>query len=94
MFDSVLVDTQLMGLPKGYAGIKEEFVSFKYQLDNYLGTVDPALAEATQWATQQDGIIQLAALPEPRQKHARTLSYILSQLLSGVHDAVSATMRC
>ena len=76
MVDNMLEDTQLLGRPKGYAGNKEEFANFKYQLVSYLGAVDPTLAEAAQMATQHDGIIQLAALAEPRQKHARTLSYL------------------
>ena len=83
MVDNLLVDTRLLGRPKGYSGNKEEFANFKYQLVNYLGAVDTALAEAAQMATQHDGIIQLAALPEGRLRAARTLSYILSQLLSG-----------
>ena len=82
MVDNMLVDTRLLGRPKGYSGNKEEFANFKYQLVNYLGAVDTALAEAAQMATQHDRPIHLAALPGGHQRPARTLSYILSQLLT------------
>ena len=80
---SQVIDTRLLGKPRGYSGNKHDFPTFKYSLMNYLGALSPELADITKAAAGAPKPIIMSALSDAERKNGVTLSYILSQLLTG-----------
>ena len=45
-----VIDTRVLGKPKTYSGIKDEFATWKYQTLNYLGALSGDLMESAMLA--------------------------------------------
>ena len=80
---SQVIDTKLLGKPRGYSGNKHDFPTFKYSLMNYLGALSPELAETTKEAASATAPLLMSTLTDAQKRNGVTLSYILSQLLTG-----------
>ena len=78
-----LVDTRLLDKPRTYGGNKSEWTSWKYVLRSYLGAVNPELLQPLQESEAALTPIALDALEEKQQANARTISFVLSQVLVG-----------
>ena len=78
-----LIDTRLLGKPKVYTGAKAEWHQWKYVFLAYVGAVDQRLLSALELAEQQDSALDFVNFGDTAQQQARTMSYILSQMLQG-----------
>ena len=78
-----LIDTRLLGKPKVYTGVKAEWHQWKYVFLAYVGAVDQRLLSALELAEQQDIALDFVNFGDTAQQQARTMSYILSQMLQG-----------
>ena len=78
-----LIDTRLLGKPKVYTGVKAEWHQWKYVFLAYVGAVDQRLLSALELAEQQDSSLDFVDFGDTAQQQARTMSYILSQMLQG-----------
>jgi hypothetical protein len=78
-----LIDTRLLGKPKVYTGAKADWHQWKYVFLAYVGAVDQRLLTALELAEQQDIVLDFGNYDESAQQQARTMSYILSQMLQG-----------
>ena len=78
-----LVDTRLLGKPRTYGGNKAEWTQWKYVLRSYLGAVNPDLLQPLQESEVALNPIVLDALEDKQQGNARTISFVLSQVLVG-----------
>ena len=77
------MDTRLIGRPKAYGLNRGEWTQWKYVLRSYLGAVNPDLLQPLQESEVALNPIVLEALEEKQQANARTISFVLSQILFG-----------
>ncbi len=77
-----LVDTCLLGLPKTYSGSKSEWAQWKFVFKSYIGAVDQNLLTSMDTAEAQNTALDFNTYGPVAQQHARTLSYILSQVVT------------
>ena len=77
-----LVDTRLLGRPKTYSGSKPEWAQWKFVFKSYIGAVDQSLLTSMDTAEVQNVALDFNTYGPQAQQHARTLSYILSQVVT------------
>ena len=77
-----LVDTRLLGRPKNYNGSKAEWAQWKFVFKSYMGAVDQNLLTSMDTAEAQNSALDFNTYGPVAQQHARTLSYILSQVVT------------
>ena len=65
------MDTLVLGKPNKDSGNRDEFPTFRYQLLNYLGAIDPRLKDAVSTAGSHNNIITLAEMGEYNKKYAQ-----------------------
>ena len=66
-----MIDTMVLGKPKTYSGVKDEFATWKCQTFNYLGALSGTLMESASQAETYPQAIPMAQLAEEKKKHRR-----------------------
>ena len=77
-----LIDTKLLGRPKGYSGNRGEWNQFKFVFKAYVGAISTEMLRHLDTAERSVSAMPLSAFTAAEQTKARTLSYILAQILT------------
>ena len=72
----------MLGRPKTYSGSKPEWAQWKFVFKSYIGAVDQSLLTSMDTAEVQNVALDFNTYGPQAQQHARTLSYILSQVVT------------
>ena len=78
-----LIDTKLLGRPKGYSGNRSEWNQWKFVFKAYVGALSSEMLRKIDHAEKSIGAMPLGAFTPEEQVEARTLNYILAQTLTG-----------
>ena len=83
-----LMYTRFVGTQSGYSGIRSELPNYQYQPANESEAIDPGLQIGAHSGTQSDVVVIASTLQDESKKISQSLSYILSQMLSGSAHAL------
>ena len=78
-----LIDTKLLGRPKGYSGNRGEWGQWKFVFKAYIGALNGEMLRRLEIAEKSLAHMQLGAFTPDEKTEARTMSYILAQTLTG-----------
>lgn len=79
----VLLDTKLLDKPRNYNGSPKDWQQFKYVFKAYIGAISTCLFDNLEHAERNKSEVLLRTMLAGHQRQARTLSYVLAQVLTG-----------
>jgi hypothetical protein len=78
-----LINTKLLGRPKGYSGNRQEWSQWKFVFKAYVGALNSEMLRRLEVAEKSPIAMPLGAFSAEEKTEARTMSYILAQTLTG-----------
>ena len=78
-----LIDTKLLGRPRGYSGNRQEWSQWKFVFKAYIGALNGEMLRRLEVAEKSGTSMPLGGFSLEEATEARTMSYILAQTLTG-----------
>ena len=87
-----VIDTRLLGKPRVYSNNRADWPGFKFVTKSYVGAVSARTLSRMEMAESATAPVPLNVMNEEERQDARTLNFILSQILSG--PSLQLLMNC